>query len=275
MALKACQLHTTLRYHSVDILIFTHSLVYWVTTDIKLHFNTVNLKRNLPLTISRCLHLKLRARPVQSPGRGQSDSSVKVFEPHQRTWRAAHVYLWKLGELLICQHGDVAEQLVAAVAVGGGGWWVKTRRGGEEVKRMTHGSGECMGAEEWRMYCVHWNTLKAKLARKSLADRRPATGRSWKPVFSETSEERETLLNQIEALISSFIFHVISCLSSQKPLSSPTWTEGMNFMCKATVSTVTPVFPFVRQMTHKLLTCRTYECCRCSGRRFWLIPLNL
>lgn len=49
---------------------------------------------------------------------------------------------------------------------------------------QTHGSGECMGAEQCRMYCVHWNTLKAKLARKSLADRRPATGRSWKPVFS-------------------------------------------------------------------------------------------
>lgn len=49
---------------------------------------------------------------------------------------------------------------------------------------MTHGSGECMGAEEWRMYCVHWNTRKAKLLRKSLADSRPATGRNWKPVLS-------------------------------------------------------------------------------------------
>lgn len=34
------------------------------------------------------------------------------------------------------------------------------------------------------MYWVHWNTRKARLARKSLADRRPATGRSWKPVRS-------------------------------------------------------------------------------------------
>lgn len=49
---------------------------------------------------------------------------------------------------------------------------------------MTHGSGECMGAEEWRMYCVHWNTRKARLLRKSLADSRPATGRNWKPVLS-------------------------------------------------------------------------------------------
>lgn len=48
----------------------------------------------------------------------------------------------------------------------------------------THGSGECMGEEAWRMYWVHWNTRKARLARKSRADSRPATGRSWKPVRS-------------------------------------------------------------------------------------------
>lgn len=34
------------------------------------------------------------------------------------------------------------------------------------------------------MYWVHWNTRNAKLARKSLAERRPATGRSMKPVRS-------------------------------------------------------------------------------------------
>lgn len=34
------------------------------------------------------------------------------------------------------------------------------------------------------MYWVHWNTRKARLARKSRADSRPATGRSWKPVRS-------------------------------------------------------------------------------------------
>ena len=49
---------------------------------------------------------------------------------------------------------------------------------------VTHGSGECMGEEAWRMYWVHWNTRKARLARKSRADSRPATGRSWKPVLS-------------------------------------------------------------------------------------------
>lgn len=43
-----------------------------------------------------------------------------------------------------------------------------------------------MGEDAWRMYCVHWNTRKARLARKSRADSRPATGRSWKPVLSET-----------------------------------------------------------------------------------------
>ncbi|TNN41798.1 hypothetical protein EYF80_048043 [Liparis tanakae] len=43
-----------------------------------------------------------------------------------------------------------------------------------------------MGAEGWRMYCVHWNTRKARLLRKSLADSRPATGRSWNPVLSGT-----------------------------------------------------------------------------------------
>lgn len=41
-----------------------------------------------------------------------------------------------------------------------------------------------MGEDAWRMYCVHWNTRKARLARKSRADSRPATGRSWKPVRS-------------------------------------------------------------------------------------------
>ena len=35
------------------------------------------------------------------------------------------------------------------------------------------------------VYCVHWNTLNARLAKKSLADTKPATGRSWKPVFPE------------------------------------------------------------------------------------------
>lgn len=44
-----------------------------------------------------------------------------------------------------------------------------------------------MGEDAWRMYCVHWKTRKARLARKSRADSKPATGRSWKPVLSETA----------------------------------------------------------------------------------------
>lgn len=40
------------------------------------------------------------------------------------------------------------------------------------------------------MYWVHWNTLKARLARKSLAESRPATGRSMKPVCSGGRRER-------------------------------------------------------------------------------------
>lgn len=40
------------------------------------------------------------------------------------------------------------------------------------------------------MYWVHWNTRNAKLARKSLAESRPATGRSWNPVRTVCVEER-------------------------------------------------------------------------------------
>ena len=35
------------------------------------------------------------------------------------------------------------------------------------------------------MYCVEWNTRKARPARKSRDERRPATGRNRKPVQSE------------------------------------------------------------------------------------------
>lgn len=48
----------------------------------------------------------------------------------------------------------------------------------------THGSGECIGEEACRMYWVHWKTRNAKLARKSLAESKPATGRNRKPVCS-------------------------------------------------------------------------------------------
>lgn len=61
----------------------------------------------------------------------------------------------------------------------------------------THGSGECMGEEAWRMYWVHWNTRKARLARKSRADSRPATGRSWKPVRSARAMGGGQLARQV------------------------------------------------------------------------------
>lgn len=48
----------------------------------------------------------------------------------------------------------------------------------------THGSGECIGEDACRMYWVHWNTRNAKLARKSLAESSPATGRRVNPVRS-------------------------------------------------------------------------------------------
>ena len=44
------------------------------------------------------------------------------------------------------------------------------------------GSGVYMGVLWCRMYWVEWNTLKARPARKSREERRPATGRSWNPV---------------------------------------------------------------------------------------------
>ncbi len=47
-----------------------------------------------------------------------------------------------------------------------------------------YGSGECNGLELCRIYWVHWKTLKAKLARKSRAVNKPATGLSWNPDFS-------------------------------------------------------------------------------------------
>lgn len=62
----------------------------------------------------------------------------------------------------------------------------------------TYGSGECMGEEAWRMYWVHWNTLNARLARKSLAESSPATGRSMNPVRSACTQGREKAVNPLE-----------------------------------------------------------------------------
>ncbi|KAI1239240.1 hypothetical protein IHE44_0012354, partial [Lamprotornis superbus] len=49
------------------------------------------------------------------------------------------------------------------------------------VCQSTHGSGVYMGLEEWRMYCVEWNTRNASPARKSREESKPATGRSRNP----------------------------------------------------------------------------------------------
>lgn len=46
----------------------------------------------------------------------------------------------------------------------------------------TYGSGVYIGLDEWRMYWVEWNTLKAKPAKKSREDNSPATGRKRNPV---------------------------------------------------------------------------------------------
>lgn len=55
----------------------------------------------------------------------------------------------------------------------------------------THGSGVYVGRELWRMYCVEWKTRNARPARKSREDRRPATGRSLKPVQAVAAEKKE------------------------------------------------------------------------------------
>lgn len=59
----------------------------------------------------------LRARPIQSPVSDHS-RQWRFKQKNQRIRCAA--YLGKLGELFVCQHGDVTEQLVAAVPAGGG-----------------------------------------------------------------------------------------------------------------------------------------------------------
>lgn len=56
--------------------------------------------------------------------------------------------------------------------------------------QSTHGSGVYMGLEEWRMYCVEWNTRNASPARKSREDSKPATGRSRNPVQPEGTQRQ-------------------------------------------------------------------------------------
>jgi len=57
----------------------------------------------------------------------------------------------------------------------------------------THGSGEWCGLELCLTYWVHWNTLKARLARKSRAVTSPAAGRKVKP---EVPKKKISLLNK-------------------------------------------------------------------------------
>ena len=55
----------------------------------------------------------------------------------------------------------------------------------------THGSGVYIGLDPWRMYCVEWKTRKARPARKSREESRPATGRSRNPVHAAGGRETD------------------------------------------------------------------------------------
>lgn len=54
---------------------------------------------------------------------------------------------------------------------------------------QTSGSGVYNGLLPCLIYCVQWNTRKAKPAKKSRDDNKPATGRSVKPVQSVKNRE--------------------------------------------------------------------------------------
>lgn len=98
--------------------------------------------------------------------------------------------------------------------------WIHELISSASNRRTTHGSGECIGAEEWRMYCVHWNTLKAKLLRKSLADSRPATGRSWKPVLSE-NRTANTVRHMKERTKSNWVHLLMYCTQGKHWIFHP------------------------------------------------------
>lgn len=51
-------------------------------------------------------------------------------------------------------------------------------------KKQTYGSGVYMGLDPCLIYWVLWNTRKARPAKKSREERRPATGLREKPVQS-------------------------------------------------------------------------------------------
>lgn len=70
---------------------------------------------------------------------------------------------------------------------------------------QTSGSGVYSGFEGCRIYCVEWKTRKAKPARKSLEDKRPATGRNVKPVQSFKKSETSANCGILSAL---FVFEL-------------------------------------------------------------------
>lgn len=87
----------------------------------------------------------------------------------------------------------------------------------------THGSGVYMGLELWRMYWVEWNTRKARPAKKSREERRPATGRRRKPVDAEKSTNGEICRVQFKLFY--FILHTKSSfLHSLQASSTVRWS---------------------------------------------------
>ena len=108
-------------------------------------------------------------------------------------------YLWKLGKTRISKQRHMSQELMADVPV----FKRKKKRylwGFFYILQIdaqtlnTHGSGVYVGLELWRMYCVEWKTRKARPARKSRDESRPATGRSRKPVHAageRRGDERE------------------------------------------------------------------------------------
>lgn len=79
----------------------------------------------LPLTVSRCLHLKLQVRRVRSPEHVKNRTTLIKLHHFFLINLKRQTALWfnhlrKLRKLFIRQHGDVAEQFMAAVSVGAG-----------------------------------------------------------------------------------------------------------------------------------------------------------
>lgn len=116
-------------------------------------------------------------------------------------------------------------------SMSGGKKQPNTQINNHKKPQMTHGSGECMGAEEWRRYWVHWNTLKAKLLRKSLADSRPATGRSWKPVLSGMSRNTLTDLKGRRSNVYSSVALIVVTFQTKTTCNGRTGEESSNRLC--------------------------------------------